>query len=60
MLERNQGLVMELEKLEKGGYIGQIILHWTAGVVRILDIPKKPQRKEIRVVKISDKIGTTI
>jgi len=56
MLERNQGLVIELEKLEKGGFTGQLILHLSAGVVKILDIPKKPIRREIKIIKILEKV----
>ena len=28
ILDKNKGLLDEQEKLEKGGYTGQIVLHW--------------------------------
>lgn len=60
MLERNEGILIEFEKLEKGGYTGQTVIHWSAGIVKILDIPKKPVRKEIRNIKVSNKVGSII
>jgi len=47
MLERNPKLLAEQERLEKGRYKGQTINHWVDGVVKIIDYPKRPTRKEL-------------
>jgi hypothetical protein len=47
MLERNKKLLEEQEKLEKGRFKGQTINHWVDGVVKIIDFPRKPTRKEL-------------
>lgn len=47
MLERNKRLTEEQEKLEKGRFRGQTIIHWIDGVARIIDFPKRPLRKEL-------------
>jgi len=47
MIEKNEGLIIELEKLEKGSYTGQTIIHWNKGQALLLDFPKRPLRKQI-------------
>jgi len=47
MLERNNKLLDELERLQAGRFKGQIILHIVDGVCKIIDYPKKPRRKEL-------------
>ena len=47
MLERNAEAVKEMDKLEKRRYRGQIICHFVDGVIKLIDWPRKPVRKEI-------------
>jgi len=49
MLEKNQGLAKEQDRLEKGCFTGQTVVHWVKGVARLLDFPKRPVRKEIGI-----------
>ncbi|MFA5135750.1 MAG: hypothetical protein WC505_08280 [Patescibacteria group bacterium] len=58
MLEKNQGLAKEQDRLEKGSYTGQTVVHWVKGVARLLDFPKRPVRRElgIEVSGIEEKV----
>jgi hypothetical protein len=54
MLDKNKALLLELEKLDKGAYTGQITLNWLKGVVKNIWFPQKPIVKDL-----SEKIGGT-
>lgn len=47
MLDKNSELLAEQDKLEKGGFTGQTIIHWLKGIALLVDFPKKPVRKEL-------------
>lgn len=60
MLEKNNELKKELDRLEKGGYTGQTVLHFAKGLALIIDYPRKPNRKELKINENDNKLGMTI
>lgn len=56
MPDKNGKLIEELDRLEKGAFTGQTVLHWLNGIARIIEFPKKPIRKEFHV---NEKVGGT-